>query len=39
VHKAMPNLTKDRLRLSTDNRYQRAGDDIAGISTQSHYGM
>jgi ectoine hydroxylase-related dioxygenase (phytanoyl-CoA dioxygenase family) len=39
VHKALPNLTKDRLRLSTDNRYQRAGDTIADISTKSHYGM
>jgi ectoine hydroxylase-related dioxygenase (phytanoyl-CoA dioxygenase family) len=39
IHKAMPNLTKDRLRLSTDNRYQAAGDHIADISTKSHYGL
>ena len=25
VHKALPNLTIDRMRLSTDNRYQRGG--------------
>jgi hypothetical protein len=39
IHKALPNLTKDRLRLSTDNRYTRAGDAIAEISTKSHYGL
>jgi ectoine hydroxylase-related dioxygenase (phytanoyl-CoA dioxygenase family) len=39
VHKAMPNLTSDRLRLSTDNRYQLAGDQIADISMKSHYGL
>jgi ectoine hydroxylase-related dioxygenase (phytanoyl-CoA dioxygenase family) len=39
VHKALPNLTNDRLRISTDNRYQRAGDAIAEISTKSHYGL
>lgn len=39
VHKALPNLTTDRLRISTDNRYQRAGEEIADISTKSHYGM
>jgi hypothetical protein len=37
IHKALPNLTKDRLRLSTDNRYQCADDQIAEISTKSHY--
>jgi ectoine hydroxylase-related dioxygenase (phytanoyl-CoA dioxygenase family) len=37
VHKALPNLTADRMRLSTDNRYQRAGDDIAEISKKTHY--
>jgi hypothetical protein len=39
IHKALPNLTKDRLRLSTDNRYQRQGDEIADISTKTHYGL
>lgn len=29
VHKALPNLTTDRLRVSLDNRYQRIGDPIA----------
>lgn len=29
IHKALPNLTKDRLRVSLDNRYQRIGDPIA----------
>lgn len=39
IHKALPNLTKDRLRISTDNRYQRAGEQIAPHSMKSHYGM
>jgi ectoine hydroxylase-related dioxygenase (phytanoyl-CoA dioxygenase family) len=39
VHKALPNLTPDRLRLSTDNRYQREGDAIADISTGTHYNL
>lgn len=29
VHKALPNLTEDRLRVSLDNRYQAMGDPIA----------
>lgn len=37
VHKAMPNLTRDRLRVSTDNRYQRAKDEIAPGSLKPHY--
>ncbi len=39
VHKALPNLTPDRLRLSTDNRYQRQGEEIAEISTRTHYNL
>lgn len=39
IHKALPNLSGDRLRLSTDNRYQRAGDTIAEISTKTHYNL
>lgn len=38
VHKAMPNLTKDRLRLSTDNRYQKPKDDIHPDALEPHYG-
>jgi ectoine hydroxylase-related dioxygenase (phytanoyl-CoA dioxygenase family) len=29
VHKALPNITEDLLRISLDNRYQRVGDRIA----------
>ena len=29
VHKALPNVTEDRMRISLDNRYQRVGDRIA----------
>ncbi|MEC9092233.1 MAG: phytanoyl-CoA dioxygenase family protein [Planctomycetota bacterium] len=29
VHKALPNLTEDRLRISLDNRYQRVSEPIA----------
>lgn len=29
IHKALPNLTEDRLRISLDNRYQAIGDTIA----------
>ncbi|CAN5597050.1 hypothetical protein BH09PLA1_BH09PLA1_28120 [soil metagenome] len=39
VHKARPNLTTDRLRISTDNRYQRVGDAIAPVSQGTHYGL
>jgi ectoine hydroxylase-related dioxygenase (phytanoyl-CoA dioxygenase family) len=39
IHKALPNLTTDRLRLSTDNRYTRTGDAVSEISTKSHYGL
>jgi ectoine hydroxylase-related dioxygenase (phytanoyl-CoA dioxygenase family) len=37
VHKAMPNLTENLLRLSVDNRYQRVGDPIEAASTKTHY--
>jgi ectoine hydroxylase-related dioxygenase (phytanoyl-CoA dioxygenase family) len=36
VHKAMPNLTEDRLRVSLDNRYQREGDAIAAHMLVPH---
>jgi ectoine hydroxylase-related dioxygenase (phytanoyl-CoA dioxygenase family) len=39
VHKALPNLSKDRLRISTDNRYQRAGDAMAEVSKGTHYNL
>ena len=39
IHKALPNLTPDQLRLSTDNRYQRAGDAIADVSKGTHYNL
>lgn len=29
IHKALPNLTEDQLRVSLDNRYQAIGDPIA----------
>lgn len=29
IHKALPNVTENRLRVSLDNRYQRVGDPIA----------
>jgi ectoine hydroxylase-related dioxygenase (phytanoyl-CoA dioxygenase family) len=39
VHKALANLTPDRLRFSTDNRYQREGDSISDISQKTHYNL
>lgn len=39
IHKAMPNLTENRLRVSTDNRYQRAQEEIAEGSLQPHFNL
>jgi len=39
IHKAMPNLTKDRIRLSIDNRYQRKGEAIEKGSMETHYNL
>ena len=39
IHKALPNLSGDRLRISTDNRYQRSKDDIDPGSLQPHYNL
>jgi len=39
IHKALPNLTSDRLRLSTDNRFQKAGDSISEVSQGTHYNL
>ena len=38
IHKALPNLTEDRLRVSLDNRYQRVGDPIAEHMLNPHLG-
>jgi ectoine hydroxylase-related dioxygenase (phytanoyl-CoA dioxygenase family) len=37
IHKALPNVTPDRLRISTDNRYQRPKDDIDPRALLPHY--
>jgi ectoine hydroxylase-related dioxygenase (phytanoyl-CoA dioxygenase family) len=39
IHKALPNLTADQLRVSTDNRYQRAKDDVDPSSLLPHYNL
>ena len=39
IHKALPNKTDNRLRVSTDNRYQRAEDDIAPGSLKPHINL
>ena len=39
IHKALPNLTADRLRLSTDNRYQRPKDDIDPGALRPHFNL
>ena len=36
IHRALPNLTEDRLRVSLDNRYQAIGDPIADHMLQPH---
>ena len=36
VHKALPNVTEDRLRVSLDNRYQRVDDPIAEHMLNPH---
>ena len=36
IHKALPNLSGNRLRISTDNRYQRAQDSIDPGSLRPH---
>jgi len=39
IHKALPNLTPDRLRISTDNRYQREGDAIEPGALRTHFDL
>ena len=36
IHKALPNLTEDRLRVSLDNRYQAVDDPIAEHMLEPH---
>lgn len=36
IHKALPNYTEDKLRLSLDNRYQAVGDTIAEHMLDPH---
>ena len=36
IHKALPNYTEDRLRLSLDNRYHIVGDTIAEHMLEPH---
>jgi hypothetical protein len=36
IHKAMPNLTEDRMRISLDNRYEGEGDAIAAHMLAPH---
>lgn len=38
IHKALPNLSENRLRVSLDNRYQRIGDPIAEHMLNPHLG-
>lgn len=39
IHKALPNLSGDRLRLSTDNRYQRPEDAIDPGALRPHFDL
>ena len=39
VHKALPNLSGDRMRLSTDNRYQRPHDPIEPGALRPHFDL
>lgn len=39
IHKALPNLSPDRLRVSTDNRYQRREDTIDPAALRPHYDL
>ena len=37
IHKALPNYTEDKLRISLDNRYQAVGDPIAAHMLEPHW--
>jgi ectoine hydroxylase-related dioxygenase (phytanoyl-CoA dioxygenase family) len=39
IHKALPNLSGDRLRISTDNRYQRPDEAIDPGALKPHFGL
>jgi hypothetical protein len=39
IHKALPNLTENRLRISTDNRYQGQHDAIDPSALRPHYDL
>ena len=39
IHKALPNLTEDRLRVSLDNRYQAVDDPIAEHMLEPHLNL
>jgi ectoine hydroxylase-related dioxygenase (phytanoyl-CoA dioxygenase family) len=39
IHRALPNLTGNCLRLSIDNRYQREGEAIEPSSMGTHYDL
>ena len=39
IHRALPNLSGNRLRVSTDNRYQRPKEDIHPGSLLPHLGL
>jgi ectoine hydroxylase-related dioxygenase (phytanoyl-CoA dioxygenase family) len=39
IHKALPNKTEDRLRISTDNRYQRQDDAIDPGALKPHFNL
>jgi ectoine hydroxylase-related dioxygenase (phytanoyl-CoA dioxygenase family) len=39
IHKALPNRSGNRLRLSTDNRYQRPNEAIEPGALLPHYNL
>lgn len=39
VHKALPNLSGNRMRLSTDNRYQRPEEEIEPGALRPHFDL
>jgi hypothetical protein len=39
IHKALPNVTEDKLRVSLDNRYQAIGDPIAEHMLEPHLSL
>jgi ectoine hydroxylase-related dioxygenase (phytanoyl-CoA dioxygenase family) len=39
IHKALPNLTGNKLRLSIDNRYQRGDEAIEEAAMKTHYNL